>query len=77
MLDECSSEVDGLPGWLRPAVRSLRGAILQEFLATVGHDPAPVLAAAARARMADGGVRPAEAELLRRVAEKAGETGRS
>jgi aminoglycoside phosphotransferase (APT) family kinase protein len=72
-----TSEVDGLPGWLRPAARRLRGAMLQEFLAAVGHDPAPVLAAAARARMADRSVRPAEAEHLRRVAGEAGETGRS
>ena len=67
-----TSEVDGLPGWLRPAARSLRGAMLKEFLATVGHDPSPVLAAAARTRLADGSVRPAEAEHLRRVADEAG-----
>jgi hypothetical protein len=70
-----TSEVDGLPGWLRPAARTLRGAMVREFLAAVGHDPAPVLAAAARARMADASVRPAEAEHLRRVAEEAGEGG--
>jgi aminoglycoside phosphotransferase (APT) family kinase protein len=67
-----TSEVDDLPRWVRPAARTLRGAMLREFLATVGHDPAPVLAAAARARLADRSVRPAEAELLRRVAGEAG-----
>jgi hypothetical protein len=66
-----TSEVDGLPGWLRPAARTLRGALLREFLSAVGHDPGPQVAAAARARMADDSVRPAEAEHLRRVAEEA------
>jgi aminoglycoside phosphotransferase (APT) family kinase protein len=66
-----TSEVDGLPGWLRPAARTLRGALLKEFLGAVRHDPGPHVAAAARARMADVSVRPAEAERCRRVAEEA------
>lgn len=65
-----SSDTDALPSWLRPAARALRWLFLRRFLAAVreAEDPAPYLARAARYRMEDTNVRPAEAARLRRLA---------
>ena len=66
-----SSDTDLLPLWLRPAVATLRAILLRHFRARVRDDPAPYLARAARERMRDRNVRPAEAARLLRVAEQA------
>jgi Ser/Thr protein kinase RdoA (MazF antagonist) len=67
-----SSDVDDLPRRLRPAVRELRRVFLRRFRAGVRDDPGPYLAKAARLRMTDVNVRPAEAARLRRLAGLAG-----
>jgi aminoglycoside phosphotransferase (APT) family kinase protein len=67
-----TSEVDDLPGLLRPAATTLRASLLARFRQAVSDDPMPVMAAAARARMRDRNVRPAETEHLRQIAERAG-----
>ncbi len=65
-----SSEVDDLPLLVRPVVSSVRAAVIRHFLAGARDEPAPYIAAAARLRMADRNVRPAEADwLARKIAE--------
>jgi aminoglycoside phosphotransferase (APT) family kinase protein len=66
-----SSEVDDVPWPVRPAIRTVRAAVIREFLASAGDDPGPHIAEVARYRMQDRNVRPAEADYLRRVAEQA------
>jgi aminoglycoside phosphotransferase (APT) family kinase protein len=66
-----TSEVDGTPLALRPALRSIRSVLLHRFRALVSHDPGPELARVAQARIADRNTRPAEAERLRRIADQA------
>jgi aminoglycoside phosphotransferase (APT) family kinase protein len=66
-----SSDVDLVPASLRPVIGRLRAALFRQFLAGVRDDPGPHLARAARARVQDRNVRPAEAERLLRMAEQA------
>jgi Ser/Thr protein kinase RdoA (MazF antagonist) len=66
-----SSEVTDLPPAVRPVVRALRGRFIASFLHGVADDPAPYIASVARHRMTDRNVRPAEADRLRRLAERA------
>jgi tRNA A-37 threonylcarbamoyl transferase component Bud32 len=66
-----SSDVDTAPPWLRPAIGGLRRVLLRQFRAAVRDDPGPYLARAARHRMKDPNVRPAEAARLLRLAEQA------
>jgi aminoglycoside phosphotransferase (APT) family kinase protein len=63
-----SSDVDGLPSWLAPLAGWLRRLFLRRFLAAVRDDMRPQLARAARYRLKDPNVRPAEAARLRRLA---------
>ncbi len=64
------SEVDDLPVLVRPVVSSVRAAIVRHFMLGVRDDPVPHIVLAARHRMADRNVRPAEAAwLARKVAE--------
>jgi aminoglycoside phosphotransferase (APT) family kinase protein len=64
------SEVDDLPLMIRPIAGSVRATVVRHFLLGVRHDHVPHVAAAARHRMADRNVRPAEIEwLARKVAE--------
>jgi len=69
-----ASEVDVLPRRVRPAAALLRRALLRQFLAAVQADPAPALAAVARARMKDPHVRPAEVRRLNQIADRAERT---
>jgi aminoglycoside phosphotransferase (APT) family kinase protein len=65
-----SSEVDDLPLLVRPAVSSVRAAVIRHFLLGARDDPAPHIASVARVRMADRNVRPSEADwLARKIAE--------
>lgn len=66
-----SSDADGLPSWLAPVARLLRWVFLRRFRAAVRDDPGPHLARAARLRLADPNVRPAEAARLRRLTGRA------
>ena len=63
-----SSDVDGLPSWLTPMVRGLRGVFLSRFRSAVRDDPRPHLARVASYRLKDPNVRPAEAARVRRLA---------
>ena len=65
-----SSELDDLPVLVRPAVSSVRAAVIRHFLLGARDDPAPHMATVARLRMTDPKVRPSEAGwLARKVAE--------
>ncbi len=66
-----SSEVDGLPLPVRPAVSAVRGAFVRQFLLAVRDDPGPHIARVARQRMTDPNVRPSEADWLARKAVEA------
>jgi aminoglycoside phosphotransferase (APT) family kinase protein len=66
-----SSDVDLIPVALRPVVGRLRASLLRRFLAEAQDDPNPYIASAAAARMRDPNVRPAEADRLRKIAERA------
>jgi tRNA A-37 threonylcarbamoyl transferase component Bud32 len=66
-----TSEVDDLKPGLKVAAKFLRGTLVRKFRSAVSVDLGPHLALAARARMQDRNVRPAEAEQLRQIAEKA------
>jgi len=65
-----TSEVDA-PPLLRPAVSSIRAALLRRFRALAGDDPGPELARVARARMTDRNIRPAEVRRLQTIADAA------
>ncbi len=65
-----SSEVDDLPVLIRPAVSSVRAAVIRHFLRGAVDDPSPHLARVARLRMQDRNVRPSEAAWLLRKAEE-------
>jgi Ser/Thr protein kinase RdoA (MazF antagonist) len=65
-----SSEVDDLPVLIRPAVSSVRAAVIRHFLLGTSDDPAPHIAAVARLRMVDRNVRPSERDWLLRKAEE-------
>jgi aminoglycoside phosphotransferase (APT) family kinase protein len=69
-----SSDMDGLAPWLSLPARGLRRMFVRWFRAAVRDDPRPHLAHAARHRMTDANVRPAEAARLRRIVKQ---TGRS
>jgi aminoglycoside phosphotransferase (APT) family kinase protein len=66
-----TSEVDDLKPGLKIAAKLLRGTLVRQFRSAVSVDLRPHLALAARARMQDRNVRPAEAEQLRQIAERA------
>ncbi|MEP7025105.1 MAG: phosphotransferase [Actinomycetota bacterium] len=66
-----TSEVDELKSLLKAGAKVIRGNLLRRFRASASDDLGPHLAVAARARMKDRNVRPAEAEQLRLIAEKA------
>ncbi len=66
-----TSDTDLIPVALRPAIRLLRAVLFRVFLASVHDDPMPHLARVARARLTDRNTRPAEAQRLRKVAERA------
>jgi Ser/Thr protein kinase RdoA (MazF antagonist) len=73
-----SSEVDDVPVLVRPAVSSVRAAVIRHFLLGARDDPAPHIASVARLRMADPNVRPSEADWLARraaAAEREAEAG--
>jgi len=61
------SEVDALPKLIRLLAGSVRRTLIRRFEQAVGADAAPYLAAAARLRMADRNVRPAEVLTLQRI----------
>jgi aminoglycoside phosphotransferase (APT) family kinase protein len=67
-----SSDTDLLQARLQPAIRPLRAVLLRQFLATATDDPGPHLVRVAEVRMQDPNVRPAEAQRLRRIIERAG-----
>jgi aminoglycoside phosphotransferase (APT) family kinase protein len=67
-----TSEVDDLSLPLRLALSTIRRRFLARFLARAAHDPGGCMAEAARYRMRDPNVRPAEAEKLK-VIEAAAE----
>jgi tRNA A-37 threonylcarbamoyl transferase component Bud32 len=66
-----TSEVDDLKAALKFAAKLLRGTLVRRFRSAVSVDLGPHLAQAARVRMQDRNVRPAEAEQLRQIAEQA------
>ena len=66
-----TSEVDDLKPAIKAAAKLLRGTLVRQFRSAAGVDLGPHLAPAARARMQDRNVRPAEAQQLRRIAEQA------
>jgi hypothetical protein len=66
-----TSEVDAPPLLLRPAIPSIRAVLLRRFRALVRDDPGPEMARVARARMADPNIRPAEAQRLQAIADRA------
>ncbi len=66
-----SSEVDQVPALIRPAVGAVRAALIGQFRAAVRDDPGPHVTAAARERMLDRNVRPAEIDRLRQLASQA------
>jgi aminoglycoside phosphotransferase (APT) family kinase protein len=70
-----SSDIDLIPVRLRPMIGWLRTAYLRRFVASALDSPWPHLASAARARMADVNVRPAEAARLLRIADRAEAAG--
>jgi len=65
-----SSEVDDVPVLIRPAVSSVRAAVIRHFLRAATDDPGPYIASVARVRMVDRNVRPSEASWLLRKAEE-------
>jgi hypothetical protein len=71
-----TSEIDLIPGPLRPAIGFLRAALFRAFLPAVRDDPMPHIARAARCRIADRNVRPSEAARLLRKAAEAERAGR-
>lgn len=66
-----SSEVDQVPILVRPAVRSVRSALIGQFCHAVSDDPGPHIAWVARERARDRNVRPSEAERLLQMADAA------
>jgi Ser/Thr protein kinase RdoA (MazF antagonist) len=66
-----TSEVDDLSLPLRVALSTIRKRFLVRFLASVGDSPDSCMAEAARYRMADRNVRPAEAEKLKVIEQEA------
>jgi tRNA A-37 threonylcarbamoyl transferase component Bud32 len=62
-----TSDLDDMPAAVRLAAAVLRSAFIRRFEARVGADSAPHLAAAARRRLRDPNVRPAEAARLRQI----------
>jgi tRNA A-37 threonylcarbamoyl transferase component Bud32 len=66
-----TSEVDDLKPAIKAAAKLLRGTLVRQFRSAVSVDLEPHLALAARARMRDRNVRPAEAEQLRQIAQQA------
>ncbi len=66
-----TSEVDDLSLALRLALSTIRKRFLVRFLASVGESPDGCMAAAARYRMADRNVRPAEADKLKVIEQEA------
>ena len=66
---------DLIPALLRPVVGQLRAILIRQFVAGAQDDPEPHVSRVARARAEDPNVRPAEADRLLRMAERAEPTG--
>jgi streptomycin 6-kinase len=66
------SEVDDLPFPVRLIVERVRGKVIRTFEQRVSHDHRPYLVAAARLRIVDRNVRPAEVTVLQRLIDGAG-----
>jgi aminoglycoside phosphotransferase (APT) family kinase protein len=66
-----SSEVDRVPILVRPAVRSVRSALIGQFCRAVSDDPGPHIAWVARERARDRNVRHSEVERLLQMADAA------
>jgi aminoglycoside phosphotransferase (APT) family kinase protein len=66
-----TSEVDGPPLLLWPAISSIRAVLLRRFRALVRDDPGPQMARVARARIAGRNTRPAETQRLQAIADRA------
>ena len=64
------SEVDALPLPVRTVAGLVRSRLVRRFEATASADTGPYLVQAARNRIGDRNVRPAEAERLRRMIEE-------
>ena len=71
-----SSEADGVPALVRPAVETVRAQLIGQFMAAVRDDPWPHVDAVAEHRLTDPNVRPSEATRLRQLAAEAGRRGR-
>jgi len=70
-----SSDVGEISMPLRPAVKTVRAALVGQFRAAVSDDPGPYIASVARARMSDRNIRPAEVKRLMQLAEQAERSG--
>jgi aminoglycoside phosphotransferase (APT) family kinase protein len=70
-----TADVDLIPVPLRPVIRWLRAVFFRNFLSAVRDSPWPHIPAVARVRMADTNTRPAEAERIARMAERAARVG--
>lgn len=61
------SEVDQLPLPVRPIAGRVRRSVVRQFERSASHDTRPWLVEVAKLRLVDRNVRPAEAEVLRRM----------
>src|SRR5215472_3797369 len=66
------SEVDGLPRPIRPIAGRVRRSVVRQFERSVSHDGEPWLVEVAKLRLVDRNVRPAEADVLRRMIDGRG-----
>ena len=61
------SEVDNLPAAIRLITGQLRRTVVRQFERSASHDAGPWMVEVAKLRLIDRNVRPAEAEILRRM----------
>jgi len=66
------SEVDELPLPVRPIAGRVRRSVVRQFERSVSHDGEPWLVEVAKLRLVDRNVRPAEADVLRRMIDGRG-----
>jgi aminoglycoside phosphotransferase (APT) family kinase protein len=66
------SEVDELPLPVRPIAGRVRRSVVRQFERSVSHDGKPWLVEVAKLRLVDRNVRPAEADVLRRMIDGRG-----
>jgi aminoglycoside phosphotransferase (APT) family kinase protein len=66
-----TADVDLIPVLLRPIIGALRAVFFRHFIGAVRDSPWPHIATAARVRIAVPNTRPAEAERIARLAERA------